>query len=85
MRANVRPRKIRCRRSTTGLAIGVLTLLALFATSCTKWTHPAKGQREYNSDSALCWRAVDESGETEYWPRYHAYEACMFERGWNTD
>ena len=67
---------------TTGLCIAVLALLALFASSCTRWSHPAKGQREYNSDTAICWREADESGETKYWPRRHIHDACMESRGW---
>ena len=62
-----------------------VAVLAHFATSCTQWSHPAKGQREYNTDSSICWRAADESGETEYWPHYHVYKACMVGRGWVTD
>jgi len=63
-----------------------LVLLALIiGIGCTKWTHPAKGEREYNSDSVICWKAADESSETEYWPRYHVYKACMIDRGWSDE
>jgi hypothetical protein len=85
MRANARPKPALHSRRTTTFGIALLALLALFATSCTKWTHPAKGQREYNTDGIICQRAADESGETEYWPRYHVYKACMIERGWSDD
>lgn len=85
MRASARPQQVRRNRSAPAFALATLALLALVATSCTRWSHPAKGQREYNTDSTICWRAADESGETAYWPRYHLYEACMADRGWNTN
>jgi len=60
-------------------------LFLLLTSGCTQWSHPAKGQREYNSDTAICYREADESGETEYWPRQHIHDACMRERGWSDD
>jgi len=67
---------------STALCFVSLVLLAALTGACTRWSHPAKGQREYNSDTAICWREADESGETKYWPRRHVHDACMKERGW---
>lgn len=85
MRASNRPNP--AYRFAAGPSLGLISLmgLALFATGCTQWSHPAKGEREYNSDGVICWQAADESGETKYWPRYHVYKACMIDRGWTDE
>lgn len=58
------------------------SLLVLVALGCAKWSHPSKGEREYNSDVAQCDREADESSATEHWDRYRVYRACMVDRGW---
>jgi hypothetical protein len=83
MRAIARPESAHPIRRRRNFAIACLILLACIATGCTKWSHPAKGEREYNTDSTICWQAADESGVTNYWPKYHVYKACMVDRGWN--
>jgi hypothetical protein len=85
MRPSARTQEVRRNPSVRTFSIATLALLALATTSCTKWSHPAKGQREYNTDSTLCWRVADQTGETKYWPRYHVYEDCMADRGWDTN
>jgi len=68
--------------SMTMRRISFAFLLALGGLACAKWTHPAKGEREFQSDRAICERAGEASGETEHWARYRVYRACMVERGW---
>ena len=77
-----RTRPVPCIRRTSMRSISVLSLLLLLALGCAKWSHTSKGQREFNSDKAVCWREADASGETEYWARYRVHRACMLDRGW---
>jgi len=66
----------------TLLRLFAASLLALFALGCAKWSHPSKGEREFNTDMAICTQAGEDSGETEHWAKYRVKRACMVERGW---
>lgn len=83
MRVPLRPQPTLRIHQTTLLRIAGVSLLVLLALGCSKWTHPSKGKRDYNTDDAVCNREADESDKTQYWPRHRVYEYCMADRGWS--
>jgi len=83
MGANHSMRSLRRTGFGKSLLLGVVFPVALFLSGCSRWSHPAKGEREFQNDRAVCEHEADEKGETEYWPRYEIQKACMIERGWS--